>query len=547
MKKIFFNIKNEKYFFLILVVYFSIGSNIFTDYGISWDEVNERFSGFVSLNEVYKLFNLEPITGPTVVLPNGDIIKPEYPDLSNYIYKEYGVLFNLPLAFLENLLAIKDIKDVFLLRHFVNFLIFFISTIFFYYTLRNFYSKVISVIGFLFLILSPRIFAESFYNNKDIIFLSLYLIAFYFALKFFTQRQNKFLILFSFFVALSINIRVLGLLSIVLLFLFLFLEGLNSKKLMKKNTLDITKCLFLTSLFTYLMWPFLWGDPLDGLIYTFKSMSSYNWKGLVFFLGDYHEGKNIPWNYTIISFIITTPLLIVFLFFVGISFCAKDLINNFINIDKHKESNLWLNNFQILNILAFLNIVIMLSYIILFNSTLYGGWRHTYFLYPSVIILSLYGIKIFQNYINIKIILFFVIFSILTSLFWIINNHPFQYVYYNSLVKNNIKKNFELDYWGVSNLHTLNYLIDNYNRDKYFVFAYSNSPYHYSKNMIDLEKRNKIKFVDEIKDAEFILSNHYYLNQQPHKKDKYLFDNFEVIYKINVNNISINSIFMKKL
>ena len=50
-------------------------------------------------------------------------------------------------------------------------------------------------------------------------------------------------------------------------------------------------------------------------------------------------------------------------------------------------------------------------------------------------------------------------------------NHPFQYVYYNSLVKNNIKKNFELDYWGVSNLHTLNYLIDNYNRDEYFVFA----------------------------------------------------------------------------
>ena len=40
--------------------------------------------------------------------------------------------------------------------------------------------------------------------------------------------------------------------------------------------------------------------------------------------------------------------------------------------------------------------------------------------------------------------------------------------------------------------------------------------------------------------------NHYYLNQQPYK-DKYLFDNFEVIYEININNISINSIFMKKL
>ena len=547
MKKIFFNIKNEKYFFFILIVYFSIGLSVYKDYGISWDEINERFSGFVSLNEIYKIFGFEPLTGPSVALPNGDILKTEYPALSDYIYKEYGVLFNLPLAFLENFLEIKDIKEVFLLRHFVNFLIFFISTIFFYYTLRDFYSKIISTIGFLFLILSPRIFAESFYNNKDIIFLSFYLIAFYFALKFFTQKQNKFLMLFSFFISLSINIRVLGLLSVFLLILFLFLEGLNSKKLMKKNTLDITKCLLLTSIFTYLMWPFLWGDPLNGLIYTFKSMSSYNWKGLVFFLGDYHEGKNIPWNYTMILFIITTPLLIIFLFFVGMFFCAKDLVINFIGIDKYKESNLWLNNFQVLNIFAFLNIVIILSYIILFNSTLYGGWRHTYFLYPSVIILSLYAIRIIQNYVNIKIILFFVIFSILTSLFWIINNHPFQYVYYNSLVKNKIKKNFELDYWGVSNLHTLNYIINNYNRDEYFMFAYSNSPYHYSINMIESEIRNKIKFVKEIKNAEFILSNHYYLNQQPTKKDKYLFDNFEKIYEINVNNVSINSIFIKKL
>ena len=40
------------------------------------------------------------------------------------------------------------------------------------------------------------------------------------------------------------------------------------------------------------------------------------------------------------------------------------------------------NGFQFFNIIALLNIIIILSYVILFDSTLYGSWRHTYFLYP---------------------------------------------------------------------------------------------------------------------------------------------------------------------
>ena len=49
MNKVFSTVLNEKYFFLILSLYLLTGLIIFSDYGISWDEVNERFSGFVSL------------------------------------------------------------------------------------------------------------------------------------------------------------------------------------------------------------------------------------------------------------------------------------------------------------------------------------------------------------------------------------------------------------------------------------------------------------------------------------------------------------------
>ena len=63
MKKLFSTIINEKYFFLILTLYFITGLVIFSDYGISWDEVNERHSGFVTLNEIYKILNLNILEG----------------------------------------------------------------------------------------------------------------------------------------------------------------------------------------------------------------------------------------------------------------------------------------------------------------------------------------------------------------------------------------------------------------------------------------------------------------------------------------------------
>ena len=531
MKKIFSTIINEKYFFLILSLYFITGLTIFSDYGISWDEVNERYSGFVTLNEIYKKLNIN--------------ILEDYPDLSNFIYREYGVLFNLPLAFIENIAKIKDIKDVFLLRHFINFLIFFLGSAYFYFTLRIYYSKTISIVGFLFLVLSPRIFAEAFYNNKDIIFLSFYSISFYYFLKYFINKDTKHIFFFSLFASMAINVRVLGILIVFMFILVLFLDGLNSKKIFKKNFFEISKCLLLVSILSYLLWPFLWSNPLENLIYTLKSMSSYNWRGSVFFLGQYHQAINIPWNYTMTLFTVTTPLIIVIFFIIGAFFNFKDLVLNYLNIDKERYSNLWTNNFQFFNIISLLNIIIILNYIIMFNSTLYGGWRHTYFLYPFIIILTIYGIEILRKYIKYKLILIVSFFSILSSLYWIINNHPYQFVYYNILAKNKIKANFELDYWGVSNKDSLEYLLDNFEKDKYFVYVYSNSPYYYSKNLIDKNKREKIIFVKKIEDAEFILTNHYYLNKNPIEKDKYLYDNFKLINQIIINNNAINSIFKK--
>ena len=112
------------------------------------------------------------------------------------------------MAFVEYFYGIKDSRNYFLLRHLVTFLIFFSSTFFFYLLLKNKFKSVFyALLGTSFLIISPRIFANSFYNSKDIIFMSLFIISLFYSLRFLKSKDilNGFIL--SIIYALAINLK----------------------------------------------------------------------------------------------------------------------------------------------------------------------------------------------------------------------------------------------------------------------------------------------------------------------------------------------------
>ena len=84
-------------FFLI---FFIIGVFSFSDYGISIDEDNTRISGFVSLKYVFEILS------PEKALKINEIIN--VPDLNNYNEQGIGVIFDLPMAFIEFVFQIND-------------------------------------------------------------------------------------------------------------------------------------------------------------------------------------------------------------------------------------------------------------------------------------------------------------------------------------------------------------------------------------------------------------------------------------------------------
>ena len=86
--------------------------------------------------------------------------------------------FEAPAALLEIIFGIKEQKKIYLFRNLLIFLTNFIGLIFAYKLARlifeNYKIPVLYVIN---LLLSPRIFSDIFYNNKDLVFSSLNLIS----------------------------------------------------------------------------------------------------------------------------------------------------------------------------------------------------------------------------------------------------------------------------------------------------------------------------------------------------------------------------------
>ena len=146
------------------------------------------------------------------------------------------VFFDMIAEFYIDLKNITAIEEVFFTRHLFNFLFFLVGCYFFYLILiKIFENKVYAYLGVLFLFFSPRIFSESFYNNKDIILLSVTIVFIFFSIKFFEKKSYLNAILFGIFSALAFVIRVPAIVYIFATYLMFFLQSLDDEKFLITN------------------------------------------------------------------------------------------------------------------------------------------------------------------------------------------------------------------------------------------------------------------------------------------------------------------------
>ena len=532
--------KNKNFSIIILIVPFLIGIGIYKDFGISIDEESTRYHGLVSLNYLIEFFNFNFETTTNIK------------KLESYEYREYGVFFEIIPAILEKVFNKNNYQEIFYFRHLYVHIIFLVSVIFFYNIIKNLFDNIyFALIGSAILYTTPRIFAHSFFNSKDIIFLSMFIISLYCLFRFFNKKFLLNTIFLGLSLALLTSVRSIGFYFFIIILLFMFAELLDKKVKLKNTAKLIIYLLIFYFLFLYLFWPFLWEKPIENFLYALNSFSDYNWGGQVFYFGKFYEANSLPWHYIPVWILGTLSIPFSILIVISVIFIIIRSTKRVVNSDKIKATTFFWNSklefFLLFNLLLIISPIIL---IILKNSTLYNGWRHLFFILPSMLILCLglihyTKIIVRKNKFLIICLNLLLIIIFLNNVTNLIKLHPYQNIYFNYFLERIAKKNFDVDYWGLSNKNALEKIsFKSSTNVKVPVLGLANL--EMSRKMLDKSERDKIIIVGEnFEVADYIVSNSYFISD-PRTTERYKKpESFILDEEITKGKIVINKIFKK--
>lgn len=515
---------------IFFLIYFLIGISVYKDYGISWDEPMHRQIAMVTAK------HLASILMPGFHHPDLSSL----PSLAEFSARQYGVIFDLPVYIAELFLGSdRTMSDVYLLRHLCHFLLFYVSVFFFFLIVKNrFESWLVGLAGCLFLILSPRIFADSFYG-KDVVFLSLFIISIYFFIRFLERQTICHSILFALATALVVCQRITGI-FIPVVAVFLTVSDVirtesTIRNILKKlyPLLTYVICFFL---FTILLWPYLWSGPLANFMDSFTVMNRFPITYDVLYMGQFIKSTEVPWHYIPIWILITTPSIYIFFFFFGLFLIMKSIFKN--GIILYSDIN------ERQDIVFLLMLAAPLIAVIVFNSALYDGWRHMYFIYAPFLLIAMSGFARTTALMETArsgrdrragiFVAAVIVFCLMITSWQMIRNHPFQNVYFNFMAGGHAGKNFELDYWGLSFRSGLEYIARSDKRPIINLAANVHPPLVYNTMWLEKQDFKRLR-LSGIQQADYFLTNYRWHPEA--------YDLNNEVFTVTVENQKILSVF----
>lgn len=459
-------LKFNLYIFLVFVMLFLAGLFSLKTVGAYFDEDSEKIILRMNVLEYLELFRGD--SHYVSDYKNQGIIP-----ISESVERDHGIAPYYPyaLTFFINRIDSDPYVSSYV-WHLYTYIICFVGAFFLFLILKGILkSKYLSLIITSLYFLSPRIFSDSLYNNKDMILLSLLLMAIYFGMNLIKKKSMISAICFGIVSAFMCNVKVIGFYFVTVIGTFYILSLIFNKQFSKKNFL-VGFIAVITWLFIYIIiTPAIWGSGsfnlIDHIKWGLEQSSNFSrLKPTVHFEGVYHSRdiNPLPWYYLIKMVVISTPIIVIICFLVGFIFLVKHFI---ISIKRKKFDDLLKFIFMVLLIL------LVPIYIGTFGKpNLYNGWRHFYFLYASIIILAAYGIYNVQRIVKIKYIFNTII--VITIFYYFIGNivnGVGGMTYYNLLVNGNRKLNYETDYYGVTTMQALTNFIDKNNFEKIYVYS----------------------------------------------------------------------------
>lgn len=471
------------------LIYLLVGVVIHSDYAVSWDEPTSRMNGLVSLKYVDR------------VLGSGGLQEElsSIPDLAVWQDRDYGVAFELPLAAAEQLTGVAE-EEIWPLRHLLTFLLSALGVFAVYRTAKLAYAnEVVAIMAAIFMAISPRMFAESFYNSKDIAFMAAMAISTWTLTRLLISGRLEAVLFHGLATAFAVDIRVMGVVLLPLTILLLIIQVMRGKR----AGLEILRLILLYTCTTlaavYVMFPFLWEAPVRNFMFVFERMAHFRWENEVLYLGRVYKSAELPWHYLFVWIAITTPPSIIFLAIMGTLSALAQVVQ------RRGKFELTISYL----LLAYAPVVA----VIVMGSVVYDGWRQLYFIYPSLILLSAGALVSIGNWairspISARFLLVALAASLAMQIGWIVKAHPLQNVYFNFLAGSDWKRRFEVDYWGLANSSAIKSVVDRQGGRTISIKAVSRTPLDRALLDMPSEYREHVVIVDDRSKPEFILNNY---------------------------------------
>ena len=454
----------------ICALFAVVGVAVLDDYGMQVDEIDDRRIGRANVDYI--------ATGDISGLSQAEDIA----------YRYYGIAFELPLSLVEQAFGLQDNRDIYLTRHLIIHL-FFIAGGFACAMLayRMLGSRWIALLAMLMFLLHPRLYAHSFFNSKDIPFAVMLLIALYLAHRAFRRDTVGAFLLCGIGVGLAINLRPFALLLPPLILAMRALDLWNAGRSERKRILASTGIFAAAALaVVYIIHPYYWENPLR-FIEGVRALSRHPVIIGNLFMGKIYISADVPSIYIPVWFAITAPPVALALGALGAAAVCWQGISRPLSALRDRETR-----FRILLLGCFALPVVV---VIALQSNIYHGWRQMYFLWAPFCLLAAVGLRAITN-IHMRggiwkigsrlpgwvrgggyrlhmapgaLAYSIASFGLITTLTAIAALHPHQQVYFNALTDTKtpgaLGNRYHMDYWWMTRLQLLEYLLARYPDD----------------------------------------------------------------------------------
>ena len=355
----------------------------------------------------------------------------------------YGGVFDVLCVAVERWLPL----DRHVLRHGVNAVVGWIGVVYCGRLAARLFGTWPGVLALVMLAASPRYFADSMNNPKDLPFATTTIAALYYfstiapTWPYITRATGSKI---AVALALGLNIRPGALLYLGyfgLLVTGFALVEYHERQVNWRQLADTAARIALVAVAVLLLgtlfWPWAQGAPLTRPIEALFNVANYEgYRGGVLFNGYDYEPDRLPRYYVPVFFLISTPPVVI----------AGVILSMFVS-----HSRRWTLSRNALWTVAALPVLLA----IFMGSTLYDGLRHVLFIIPVLVVLAaagwtrlLFGWT--RSWLGRSAAIVLLAAGVVHAIASTVRFHPHQTVYFNELVggPGGAVAKFDLDYWG---------------------------------------------------------------------------------------------------